>query len=292
MSSPFLDAQQQQAPPQIQAPAATQVPAPAVAAPTEQAPQFMAASGVVGNPQDDLRRAEAVDPTEVEQPTDEEQQQYDDFVTRAIALISDNRKPEGGGKSPSEATIDMMNNSSFTVPEALAEGAANTVMLLHNVAKRANKSYTPDVIFHGADEVIAGLYLLGSAAGIFKDAPAHDWASKQDEEQTPEAVLDPGQAMAEAPGGQEVEHEEGNPSEADFTDEEYMLLGEAKILATENFGRKLQESGQLTEKEMGEAQDFWKSQIEKEVQSGQVDDSVMNRVDVESVRKQISKGGA
>jgi len=275
MATPFLDAQQAQQPQQPQQPQ-----------------QFTAASGVAGDPQDDLRRAEAADPTEVEQVTDDEQAQYDDFVSRALALISDSRKPKGEGMSPSEATLKLMNNSSFTVPEALAEGAANTVMLLHNASKRANKAYTPDVIFHGADEIIAGLYLLGSAAGIFKDAPAHDWAAKQDEAEAPQAAVPGiGQEGAEVQPGPEGEQADGNPSEEDFTEDEYRLLAEAKILATEKFGRKLQESGQLTEKEKVEAQEFWKSQIEKEVGSGQVDDSVLDAVDVDSVRKQISQGG-
>lgn len=281
MASPFLETQQQEQ------------------APTQPAPdQFASAQSVAGNPQDDLRRAEAMDPTEVEQPTDDEQQQYDDFVSRALSLIADNRKPEDGGPSPSEATLELMNNSSFSVPEALAEGAANTVMIVHNAAKRADRPYSPDVLFHGSDEVIAGLYLLGAAAGIFKDAPSHEWAAQGDEPAPDQAMPDPAAAamppspdqapLADAapPGGEAP----AAPTDADFTDEEYMLMGEAKILATEKFGRKLQESGQLTKKEQAEAQEFWKSQIAKEVETGQVDDSVMDRVDVDALRKQISQG--
>lgn len=301
MAAPFLEQPQQ-----------AQAPAPAPQQP------FATASQVVGDPQDEIRRRQALDPTGSEEVTDEEQDQYDDFVSRALSMIADNRKADDNSPSPSEAVLNLMNNGSFTVPEALAEGAASTVMLLHNAAKRANVAYPPDVIFHGADEIIAGLYLLGSAAGIFEGASDHSWAAGPGQpaaEQPiappdmaamgPSAPAQPMEMPAMAPMEAPVDQlttppvaaapaaapaaaglAEGElPSEGDFTEEEYMLLGEAKILATEKFGQKMVESGQLTEKEQGEAQAFWTSQIEKEVETGEVDDSVFDNVDVNSIRQ-------
>lgn len=263
---------------------------------------------VIGDRNENIRRAEALDPTEVEEVTDDEQAQYEDFVGRALAMIADTRQPEDGSPSPSEAVIAVMNNSSFSIAEALAEGAVSTITMLHDAAKRAEQPYGADVLFHGADEVIAGLYLLGSQSGIFKDTPDHSWATgAQAAEPAPEAPAEPAmQAPAPAPAepGMEppVEPEapaaapaaaEGEmPSEGDFTDEEYITLGEAKILAVEKFGQRLAQSGQLGEAEQKEAQDFWKSQIEKEVELGNVQDSMFDNMDLSQIRQRISTGGA
>lgn len=263
----------------------------------EQAPVSQFA--VAGNPQEDLKRQEAIDPTEVEQVTDEEQAEYDDFVSRAIAMISDNRKQANGGPSPSETVLNVMNNSSFTVAEALAEGAVSTATILHDGAKGAGKTWSPDVMFHAADEIIAGLYLLGAAAGVFQGTPDHSWAMKQPSEGMSEASeMSEGPQAGDAPTASMMApadlaaqpEEDAGIADGDFTQEEYMMMGEARMLATEKFGARLQKTGQLTEKEQAEAQAFWKSQIAKEVESGQVDDSVFDQMDLDAIRQQISKG--
>lgn len=260
---------------------------------------------VAGDDQDNIRRMQAIDPTEAEQVTEEEQAQYDDFVSRAIAMISDTRTAppdengQGAGQSPSDAVLAVMNNASFTVPQALAEGAAHTAMILHNAAKRAGQPYSPDVMFHAADEIIAGLYLLGSAAGVFQGTPDHSWAMKQPSEASetsegpqptdaPTASMMAPADLAAQPGA--AQPEEGGIADGDFTHDEYMMMGEARMLATEKFGGLLQQTGQLTEKEQAEAQDFWKSQIEKEVEMGNVDDSMFDNMDLPTIRANMMKG--
>jgi len=311
MAQPFIGGEEQQAP----APAAQ-----------PQGQQF-----VSGNPEDDLKRREAMDPAEVEEVTQEEQDQYDDFVARAIAMISDSRQPEGGGKSPSDAVLDVMNNSTFSIPQALAEGTVSTVKILHDAAKRQNVAYSPDVIFHGADEVIAGLYMLGSAAGIFNGGSDYSKSAGAQAAPAAQAAPQPMQSTAQAPTAQAapapaapqgfgdqamqpaaqpepfaaqptgiepateempVGTEPEMPSDGDFTDEEYAIMAEAKMLATELFGRKLQESGQLTEEDQKEAKAFWDQQIAKEVETGQVDDSMFDSMDIDSIRKQVISRGA
>ncbi len=221
----------------------------------------------------------------MEEVTAEEQAQYEDFVGRALAMIADTRQPEDGSPSPSESVLNVMNNSNFSVAEALAEGAVSTIALLHDAAKRAEQPYSPDVLFHGADEVIAGLYLLGSEAGIFQGTGDHSWAKGGGEpasnpEQLP--VADPATDVADP----------AMPSEGDFTDEEYVTLGEAKILAVEKFGQRLVQTGQMTEEDQREAQDFWRSQIEKEVELGNVEDSMFDNMDLSQIRQRISTGGS
>lgn len=267
---------------------------------------FTGSARVIGDPQDDIKRRQALDPTGTEEVTDEEQAEYDDFVGRCIAMISDTRVPEGGENggvaiSPSDAVLKVMSNSSFSVPQALSAGAVNTAFIIHDAAKQAGKEYSPDVLFHGIDEVIAGLYLLGSAAGIFDGAsdysktggglsaqqqPATDPAQMQlpmDGAET--GAIPPADGAMAAPSGAMQD------SEGDFTDDEYMLMAEAKMLATEEFGRRLVESGQLTEEDQKEAQEFWQSQIAAEVERGEVPDELFDSMDVPAIRKAIASRG-
>lgn len=257
---------------------------------------------VVGNRDDDIRRQEAIDPGEVEEVTGDEQAQYDDFVRRAIAMISDSRQPEDGSPSPSDAVINVMSNSSMSIPQALAEGTVSTVMILHDAAKRAGKEYSPDVIFHGADEVIAGLYMLGSAAGVFSGSSEYSRGSAAQMQQEaqmpapgamPTGIEQPQQKMpmGNVPpnGGMEPPNGAEMPSDGDFTDEEYAIMAEAKMLATEMFGRRLLESGQITEDVQREAQSFWDSQIQKEVETGQAEGPMFDSMDVDTIRSKIMK---
>ena len=310
-----------------------------VAAPGEEAPPAPAeqqapfSASVKGDRQADIRRQEAVDPTNVEDVTDDEQGQYDDFVSRGIAMIADNRK-NAEGKAPIDAMMALMNSSQYSVPQALAEGTVAVVSTIYGAAMRAGVEYSPDVLFHGADEIIAGLYLMGSGMGIFEGTPSHDWAREDmgaagmdaqaqppvapaeadPAAQAPPAPADPN-AFAQPPAdpaaapipdatsgeatgmdpaalaGEEIPGEEAGPGEGDFTDEEYAIMGEAKMLAVEKFGKMLLDSGAITEKEQQEAQAFWNSQIENEVESGQVGEEMFANVDVNALRSQMTGGG-
>lgn len=98
----------------------------------------------------------------------------------------------------------------------------------------------------------------------------------------------PQEAPAAVSANAEMPSDGEMPSEGDFTDEEYAILAEAKMLATEGFGRRLLESGQITEEASREAQKFWDSQIAKEVETGQVDDAMFDNMDLPTIRKQIA----
>lgn len=213
----------------------------------------------VGTIEDQIADENISDPVNAQNPTLDEQQQYDDFVQRAILLISDVRQPEDGQPSPSDSTLKIMNNAKFTVPQAIGEAAANTTMMLHNLAKRAGVEYSPDVLFHGADELIAALYILGNAARIFDGVPP----------------LKPIEEGEEA-------------GEYDFDEKELAILEQAKMHAVERFGQMLVETGQIDEKQRKEASDFWKTQIEREIDSGEVGDDVLEGVNIDEARRAMA----
>lgn len=224
--------------------------------------EFLGPSGTPrarGTADDAARESADRDPLNNELVTEDEQAQYEDFVSRAILMISDTRKPDEETPSPADATLKIMNNRKFTVPQALGLGAARTTMLIHNNAMRQDVKYDADVLFHGADELIAALYIIGNVAGIFEGV---------------EPVKVP---------------EDGNFDDYEFSEAEIKLLQEAKMNAVHEFGLMLEQSGQITEEQMQEAQDFWKSQIEREVESGEVGDDILSGIDVPAARSEMSK---
>ncbi len=263
----------------------------------------------VGTVEDDIVHQNMVDPSEAELPTVEEQKQYDDFVNRAILLISDNRQPEGGGMSPADATLKLMNNNKITVPEAVGKAAASTTWLLHNAAKRAGQEYTADVLYHGNDELVAALYLLGNAAGIFKGVPPYKGklpgavenadpaaiAGEGADADSPEADATeefmPAESAAPAPAdGEGPDPNDPDLKDAyDFSPEEMKILEAAKLEAAKAFGDMLLESGQVTQEQRDEATKFWQQQIEKEVDAGEVGDDILDGVDLDAARARMTK---
>lgn len=244
------------------------------AAPSGQFVEQQSGPRVIGEPEDNIKRQQALDPSGTEEVTEEEQAQYDDFVSRSLLLLADRRTPQGEDaqlkKSPQQTTLDLMNQSNFDVPTALAEGASRTAMLLHNMAKRAKKPYSPDVMFHAADELIAALYLLGKTAKIFEGLPGGV------------SIGDSKKALSKSDDGSVLDSIE-------FTEEELALMGQAKMIAVEKFGQMLQKSGQVGEEEQAEAMKFWQSQIEKEVESGEFDESQFEDVPVDAIRQHIGR---
>lgn len=113
------------------------------------------------------------------QVSPQEQKEYDDFVTRALLFMNDPRQPVGKGgkpqsnvKAPRDVIIDHLNAVGGDAAEkAVGRTAAQVITLLTNNAKHQGYPYSPDVIFHGADEIITALYKIGTASGVIKQAP-------------------------------------------------------------------------------------------------------------------------
>ena len=207
----------------------------------------------VGTVHDAILRDQQENP-DSELVTADEQEQYDDFVSRCRLFICDPRKPSPNQPSPTQSVMTMLNDPRKSVPEAIGGTAAYVAFLIHNNAKRNNRTYTPDVMFHGADELVSDLYVLGNVARIFKGVPPLNLQGLQ--------------------GG----HYE-------FSEEEGKILDKSKIQAVLEFGKKMEQSGQITEAEREDARDFWKTQIEREINSGQVGDNILNRMDPNKLKQ-------
>jgi hypothetical protein len=118
---------------------------------------------------------EAADDTQV---TPEEQKQYEDFVTRAKLFIHDARVPKdkkGGirpnGKAPRDVIIDHLNVKGMSAADAVGRTTAQVCWIMYMNAKRQGYPYTPDVLYHGADEIMSDLYQVGVAAKVIKNPP-------------------------------------------------------------------------------------------------------------------------
>lgn len=89
--------------------------------------------------------------------TEEEQSIYDQFVYRAQEFMT---------KAP-EDIIDQMNNSRVPVFQNVGKTAVMIGQGIIKTAEAAGQEISPDVIFHGGQEIIEMLMELGGAAGIF-----------------------------------------------------------------------------------------------------------------------------
>lgn len=113
------------------------------------------------------------------QVTPEEQKQYDDFVTRGLLFINDPRVPLGktghpqpNGKAPRDVIISHLNAvDGQAAEEAVGRTAAQVITIITNNAKSQGFPYPPDVIFHGANEILDALYKIGVASGVIKNMP-------------------------------------------------------------------------------------------------------------------------
>ncbi len=169
----------------------------------------------------------AIGPVDETAVSPEEQEQYEDFVSRAIHFVNDTRVPQKGARSPADAVLERMNQRGLTVPEALGGTTADVVFMIHNNAKRQGVEYEADVLWHGADEIMSQLLDLGRASGVFPKLPPEN------------------------------------------SEEEQKLLGAAKAEAAKAFGEKLIATGQAPQ---AEAQAFMQEQMQREADSGELDD--------------------
>jgi hypothetical protein len=180
------------------------------------------------HPQSEIPTAQ--DETEV---SPEEQDEYDDFVTRAKLFINDPRKPLNSkgnpvpnAKAPRDVILDHLNLPGENAADSVGRTTAQVAWLLYMNGKSQGHPYSPDVLYHGADEIMSDLYQIATAANLIKDAPA--------------------------PDSPEEEH----------------LLGLAKLAACKHFGQNLIDSGQANS---SEAQEYYLAQIDREGKSGELD---------------------
>lgn len=120
------------------------------------------------------------------QVSPQEQHAYDDFVTRALLFISDPRKPAGKngkpneeGKAPRDTIIDHLNVKGMPTDVAVGRTTAQVAWLLFSNAKHQGVDYPPDVLYHGADEIMSHVYEIGVKSGAIKNPPAPDSPEEQ-----------------------------------------------------------------------------------------------------------------
>lgn len=100
-----------------------------------------------------------VDPWDETNVTEEEQGQYDQFVTKALRFI---HHPQSRDK-----IIDHMNDKNVSVPEAVGRTAAVVVETVVNHAKASGVDISGDAVFHAGTEIVQELMEVGARAGIF-----------------------------------------------------------------------------------------------------------------------------
>lgn len=201
----------------------------------------------VGTQQDQQQQALKQDPNAKVSASPKEQAEYIQLVTRFMLYIYDIRKAHANAMPPIETVLKGLNDPKMSVAQSVGNTTAQIIFILHNAAKHQKVEYSPDVLFHGADECIVATYLLGLARGIFKGAPPFKGIPKE-QDQYP------------------------------FDKQDMAIIAKAKIAAVQRFGQLLESQGQITGQDRQDAMQFWREQIQHEVQSGKVDDSVIQKM--------------
>lgn len=156
-------------------------------------------------PSDDPLNEEAVSP--------EEQEQYEQFVVRALQFIH--------GPETRDAIIDHLNQTDISVPEAVGRTAAFVAQRIVETAKAAGAELSPDVVFHAGTEVVEELFEVGSRAGVLP-VEWPETASDQEEVELPPETQEMveqafaigaheyGKNFVNTPEGQSLADEAGN----------------------------------------------------------------------------------
>lgn len=116
----------------------------------------------------------------------DEQKAYDDFVSRALLFMNDTRKPLGkdrkpdqNQKSPADVIIDHLNIKGMPADQAVGRTTAQICWLIYTNAMHQKLTYPPDVVYHGADEVMSHVYEIGVRSGAIKNPPPPDSPQEQ-----------------------------------------------------------------------------------------------------------------
>lgn len=202
----------------------------------------------VGTPEQNNARAMAADPRAAVVATPAEQAEYTQFVSRFLLFISDTKK---GPQSPGAQTLKMLNNSHMTVAQAIGSTTANIAFIIVKSAAIQKVNYHIDVLMHACFECVAAVYVLGASAGIFRGVPKFKGL---------------------------------NPDGSyNFDKDEMTILVHAQFAAVRDFGNMEVKHGMLSQEVREQNQQFWKEQIQYEVEHHLVDESVL---------KKIAKSGA
>ncbi len=131
-----------------------------------------------------------------ETPTAAEQQQYDKFVSRAIAFIHDEKTQP--------AVLNMMNQSGDDIHVNVGRAAARIVQMIEQSAAQAGDPIGEDVLYAGGQEIVADLLETGVEAKIFPlsvDSQEYDQAL---ELSLLEAMKAYGEDLLKGPEGKQV----------------------------------------------------------------------------------------
>lgn len=205
-----------------------------------QPPQQEPAPRPVGTQEQHNNAVSAVDPTAETQADENEQAQYNQFVSRFMLALSDPKSKVG------DATLKVMNNMHLTVPEAVGQATANLAFIIVKGAAAHKIQYAPDVLFHAAFECVCVVYVFGLAAGIWKDVP-------------------PFQGLK--PDGSYP-----------FNQKELKILCSAQMQAVRYFGNMELKNGMISNQIRQANMQFWHEQIQREVKSGVVNEDVLKKL--------------
>ncbi len=84
-----------------------------------------------------------------------------------------------GAKAPRDVIIDHLNVPGQNAADSVGRTTAQVMWILYTNAKRQGFPYSPDVLYHGADEVMSDLYQIAVAARLIKNPPAPDSQAEQ-----------------------------------------------------------------------------------------------------------------
>ena len=179
-----------------------------------------------------------------------EQAEYAQLVLRFQNYISDTKVHNPHVGSTSAAVMKQLNDPKKNIPQAVGDATAQAIYVLWRAARAQKVDYSPDVMFHAADECNALMYLKGLAAGIFKGTPPFDtdWLH--------------GDKHAPYP----------------FKPLEIHIIASAKIFAVRHFGKLEQQMGDITPQARQQAMAFWREQVQKEISEGKVSDATVKQL--------------
>lgn len=182
----------------------------------------------------------SVDPTALTNADENEQAQYNQFVSRFMLALADPKSKMG------DATLKMMNNMHLTVPQAVGQATANIAYIIVKGASAHKIQYAPDVLFHAAFECVCVVYVFGLAAGIWNNVPP--FKGLQSDGTYP------------------------------FDHNELKILCSAQMQAVRFFGDMELKNGMISNQIRQANMQFWQQQIEREVRTGAVNEDVLKKL--------------
>lgn len=186
------------------------------------------------------------DPTAKVPATKQEQSEYDDFTSQFLLFIS-NQKPGGKNLSGHQSTMRQLNDPKIPAAVAVGKTVAMIAMIIVKHAEHQGKKYDPNVLFHANVECCVSVYMLGKAAGIFKNI----------------------QPM-EAPD------KDGNYT---FDNSDIRVIADSQIQAIKFFGNMMIHQGLLSQDVQSANKVFWQKQVQREITSGQVPQRVFDMLE-------------